>query len=456
MRLNILPSRVSVWALAALALGCAIALVARVPLGAMVNGASVLALAMLAVVIVDLAWTLAAWKRAPLQWQRRLPAAFAIGVPRTLTGSLVNEGDRAWRVALFDHVDPSLDVDGLPQRLNVPAKARLDIQYQVTPRRRGPVRFAPADLRVRTILGTFELLLTAGASESLRVYPNFAAVARYAWLASDNRLAEIGIKAAPQRGAGTDFKQLAEYRPGDPIRHIDWKATLRHRRPIVREYQDERDQTVLFLLDCGRRMRADEGSAARGGSHFDEALNALMLLAHVALKEGDAVGAMTFGTDPADARHFAPRKGHASLNALIAAIYDIEPRATHSDYLTAAADLMRVQRKRALVVVLTNFRDEDSAEIEPALRLLRSKHLVLLASLRERVLREMAEQPLGGGVSGDAKAVEIAGAHLFAQARRDAFARLATRDGLLIDVEPAHLPAQLVNRYRAVKRAGLL
>jgi uncharacterized protein (DUF58 family) len=465
MRLNVLPSRASVWVLAALALGCATLLVARVSLAAMVTGVSVLASLLLAVAVIDVAWSFAAWQRAPLQWQRRLPAAFAIGVPRTLTGALVNEGTRAWRLALFDHVDPSLDVEGLPQTLRVPAQARLEIAYQVTPRRRGEVHFAPADLRVRTILGTFELLLNAGPSESLRVYPNFAAVARYAWLASDNRLAEIGIKTAPPRGAGTDFKQLADYKPGDSIRHIDWKATLRHKRAIVREYQDERDQTVLFLLDCGRRMRADEGAAARrGGSHFDEALNALMLLAHVALKEGDAVGAMTFGTDAADARHFAPRKGHASLNALIAALYDIEPRAAHSDYLTAAAELMRVQRKRALIVVLTNFRDEDSAEIEPALRLLRSKHLVLLASLRERVLRELAEQPLvrgaggkaNGELSNDIRAIEIAGAHLFAQSRRDAFARLAIRDGLLIDVEPAQLPAQLVNRYRAVKRAGLL
>ncbi|MEP7101594.1 MAG: DUF58 domain-containing protein, partial [Burkholderiales bacterium] len=215
MRLNILPSRASVWALAALALACAIALVARVPLAAMVTGVSVLAALMLAVAIVDVAWSFVAWKRAPLQWQRRLPAAFAIGVPRTLTGALVNEGTRAWHVALFDHVDASLDFDGLPQRLRVPAKAKLEIEYQVTPRRRGPVRFAPADLRVRTILGSCELLLSAGVSESLRVYPNFAAVARYAWLASDNRLAEIGIKAAPQRGAGTDFKQLAEYKAGD-------------------------------------------------------------------------------------------------------------------------------------------------------------------------------------------------------------------------------------------------
>ena len=91
-------------------------------------------------------------------------------------------------------------------------------------------------------------------------------------------------------------------------------------------------------------------------------------------------------------------------------------------------------------------------ELEPALRLLRTRHLVLLASLRERVLREIAEQPLRG----DAQAIEVAGAHLFAQARADAFARLAARDALLVDVEPARLPAELVNRYRAVKRAGLL
>jgi uncharacterized protein (DUF58 family) len=460
MRLNFLPSRVSVWTLAGLSVACAVALVAGAPLRATAQAAAGLALCLLLFALADLAWSQAAWRRAPLRWQRRLPAAFAIGVPRSLGGTLINEGDQAWRVALFDRVDPSIDFDGLPRALRVPPRARLELQYELTPRRRGPVTFEPADLRVRTRLGSAEMLLRVGEAQSLRVYPNFAAVARYAWLAGDHRLAEIGIKIAPQRGAGTDFKQLAEYKAGDSIRHIDWKATLRHRRAIVREYQDERDQTVLFLLDCGRRMRADEAGATRGaGSHFDEALNALMLLAHVALKEGDAVGAITFGTDPADARSFAPRKGSASLNALIAALYDIEPRATHSDYLEAAAHLMRVAPKRALVVVLTNFRDEDSAEIEPALRLMRSRHLVLLASLRERVLRELAEQPQGDAtrnVNHATQAIEIAGAHLFAQSRDDAFKRLATRDGLLIDVEPEQLPGQLVSRYRAIKRAGML
>jgi uncharacterized protein (DUF58 family) len=107
-------------------------------------------------------------------------------------------------------------------------------------------------------------------------------------------LAEIGIKSYPQRGHGTAFKQLADYRPGDPIRDVDWKASMRHGRPIVREYEDERDQRIVFMLDCGRRMRADEGAASGRLGHFDAALDALMLMAWVALKEGDAVGAVTF------------------------------------------------------------------------------------------------------------------------------------------------------------------
>ncbi|MEP7295471.1 MAG: DUF58 domain-containing protein, partial [Burkholderiales bacterium] len=195
MRLRVIPSRASVWTLAALALACAIALVMRVPLAEVARLAGIVAALLLGVALIDIGWSAWRWRQVPLQWQRQLPAAFAIGVPRTLSGTLVNDGPQRWRVALFDQVDASFDFEGLPQTLSVPAHARTMIHYQVTPRRRGPVRFEPANLRVRTRLGTAELLLNAGETETLHVYPNFAAVARYAWLASDNRLAEIGIKA---------------------------------------------------------------------------------------------------------------------------------------------------------------------------------------------------------------------------------------------------------------------
>jgi uncharacterized protein (DUF58 family) len=285
-----------------------------------------------------------------------------------------------------------------------------------------------------------------------RVYPDFAQIARYAWLSGDRRLQEIGIKTYQQRGEGTDFKQLAEYRHGDPVRHIDWKATLRLRKPVIREFQDERDQCVLMLIDCGRRMRADDRVNGIGTAHFDQVLNAVMLLSYVALKHGDAVGAMTFGTPAHERRSFTPHKGTQALNGLMSELYAVQPSPTHSDYVTAAQEVLRRQTKRALVVVITNFRDEDSDELGQALRLLRSRHLVLLASLRERIVGELMAQPLARGNA----TLDIASAHMYEQSRRTAFTRLAARDALMVDAEPERLGIELVNRYHAAKRAGMI
>jgi uncharacterized protein (DUF58 family) len=131
-------------------------------------------------------------------------------------------------------------------------------------------------------------------------------------------------------------------------------------------------------------------------------------------------------------------------------LYAVQPTATHSDYVAAAQRLLVRHPRRALVVVITNFRDEDSRELDQALLLLRSRHLVLLASLREQVVRELIGQPISGG---DAT-IEIASAHLYDQSRRDAFLRLSARDALMVDAEPDQLGVELVNRYHAVKRAG--
>ena len=225
--------------------------------------------------------------------------------------TLAHEGPRPWRLELFDHVPATMTQRLLPASVVLPAASKLDVRYEITPTQRGKVVFEPAAIRVRSRLGLADLQLRVGAAQSVQVYPNFAALARYAWLAGDRRLAEIGIKSYAARGAGTDFKQLGEYVPGMPTRHIDWNASLRHRRAVVREFQDDRDQSVMFLLDCGRRMRADERSGT-DGSHFDQALNAAMLLAYVALKDGDAVGAMTFGHDAVAAAPLRAGQGHGA------------------------------------------------------------------------------------------------------------------------------------------------
>jgi uncharacterized protein (DUF58 family) len=452
MRIHVIPGRSAILALAAGTAGVLLALIAGMSVSTTAWIATAGTLILLALAAADYRTTRHAWQRASPRMTRRLPAALAIGAKREVQVTIDADGSDGWRVELYDHADPSLLTEGLPAKITVAGGKRVDLSYKVIPSRRGEVVFGAADVRVRSRLGLCELLERLGTGESRRVYPDFAQVARYAWLAGDRRLAEIGIKTYQRRGEGTDFKQLSEYRVGDSVRRIDWKATLRFDKPIVREFQDERDQCVMVLVDCGRRMRADDRQDGIGNAHFDQVLNAIMLLAYVALKQGDAVGAMTFGTPVGAERYFAPRKGVHALNALMGELYAVQPTPTHSDYIAAAKGLLRRHGKRSLVIVVTNFRDEDSSELGNALKLMRSRHLVLLASLRERIVREMAHQPL---VSASAS-LEVASAHLYEQSRRDAFNRLAAHDALMVDAEPQRLGLELVNRYHAVKGAGLI
>ena len=452
MRLGLRPGRRTAHLLGGAVVVVLLLLISGLP----IERAALLAwvfLALLCAALVFDAWTSKrAWRNTPARLTRKLPAAFAIGARRDVTLQLELAGTRGWRCEVHDHADATLLTTGLPLAIELVPDKIVEVAYSVVPLARGPVTFEPAHLRVRSRLGLCELLERAGPAEVRRVYPDFAQIARYAWLAGDRRLQEIGIKVYQQRGEGTDFKQLSEYRHGDPVRHIDWKATMRLRKPVIREFQDERDQLVLILVDCGRRMRADDRVAGIGGAHFDQVLNAVMLLSYVALKHGDAVGAMTFGTPPSQARSFAPQKGTHALNGLMSELYAVQPTPTHSDYVSAAQEVLRRQHKRALIVVVTNFRDEDSDELGQALRLLRSRHLVLLASLRERIVGELLAQPVSRG---DA-VIDIASAHMYEQSRRDAFNRLAGRDALMVDAEPDRLGIELVNRYHAAKGAGLI
>jgi uncharacterized protein (DUF58 family) len=452
MRLRAIPGRAGIGAVATCGVTVLAALVAGVPMtsGAWLAGTAggILALA----AVGDLVFSHRAWRRSPPRMTRWLPAAFAIGVKRLVRVTIEHDGALAWRCRFYDYADPTLVTDGLPVSVTIAPRSLLETAYTVVPSRRGDVTFAAADVRVRSRLGLWELIARVGAADTCRVYPDFAQVQRYAWLAGDRRLQEIGIKTFQQRGEGTDFKELSEYRVGDAVRHIDWRATLRLGKPIVRRFQDERDQCVMLLVDCGRRMRADDRQPGIASGHFDQVLNAVMLLGYVALKQGDAVGAMTFGTPAGAARAFAPRRGVQALNALMGEMFSVQPTPTHSDYVTAAHTLLGRLRKRALVVLITNFRDEDSPELKQAINLLRSRHLVLVASLRERIVAELIAQPL---VDGEA-AVDVASAHMYEQSRRDAFNRLALRGLVMVDAEPDRLGVELVNRYHALKRQGII
>jgi len=284
-----------------------------------------------------------------------------------------------------------------------------------------------------------------GESTTTRIYPNFAALTKFALLATDNRLSQIGVLQRRRRGEGLDFHQLREYREGDAQRQIDWKATVRMGKLVSREYQDERDQQIVLLIDCGRRMGAQDGELA----HFDYVLNAALLLAYVSLRQGDAVGFLTMS---GAARWLAPRKSGATVNLILNRVYDLHPTLQTTDYYSAALELIKRVRKRALVVILSNLRDEDDDTLAPALRLLQSRHLVLFASLREQIL----SRALAARVDTFDRALTHAATAEYLQKRELAFRRLERGGAVCVDVEPDQLPIALVNRYIDIKRSGRL
>jgi uncharacterized protein (DUF58 family) len=411
-----------------------------------------IALALLACVGIDIRLSVTEWREAPLTLSRHLPHAFAVGAPVSVSVSIANPGRTRRHGRYFELTDPSLHIPAMPLPFAVAPGESETLRFDLTPTARGMKFFAAGQILLRSSLGLLDWNLRIGTLDSRRVFPDFKRQAAFAWLATDRRLSELGIKSVRRRGAGTDFDQLTEYHPGDPIRHIDWKATLKYGRPITRSFQDDRDQSVMFLLDCGRRMRADDTQFGIGASHFDQSLDALMLLTFVALKNGDAVGAMTFGTPPGKEKRFAPRKGRQTLNALMAELGDVEPSPTFSDYMIAAADLIRCQRKRGLVVLITNCRDEDAVELAAGLNLLRTRHRVVLANLREQIVGQITAQPLSRTES----VLEVAAALEYEQRRRDMHKQLAADGIMLIDCEPRSLGVELVNRYTLLKRTGAI
>ncbi|MEO7727813.1 MAG: DUF58 domain-containing protein, partial [Burkholderiales bacterium] len=357
--------------------------------------------------------------RAPMAvtLTREVAGSLPIGVASEVRLKIANQGTRTLALEVYDHHPAKALVEGLPLALALPAGRSAQVRYRFTPLQRGDMRFSGCDVRVASPLRLWEYKRFFAVDSAVRIYPNFAAIMRYTLLATDNRLSQIGILQRRRRGEGLDFHQLREYREGDSQRQIDWNATSRARKLISREYRDERDQQIVFLIDCGRRMSATDADATHL-THFDHVLNAALLLGYVSLRQGDAVGYMTFAT--AAPRFSAPRKSGATVNLLLNGLYDIQPGLMAPDYYLAAVALSTRVKRRAFVIVLSNLRDEDDDVLAPALRLLRERHLVLFASLREPSLDEALTRP----VNSLDTALTHAAAQDYLQARARAMKRI--------------------------------
>ncbi|CAE6945806.1 putative CONSERVED MEMBRANE PROTEIN [Ectopseudomonas oleovorans] len=402
-----------------------------------------LALALSAIAIIDGFWLR---QRPSPRLQRELPGNLPLGRWSEVQLTAHHDFTQALEIEVFDHVPEGMAFEHLPQRISLHPGQQTRVSYRLKPLVRGHFHFARCELLLPSPLRLWQARRVLQLEGESRVYPDFARLYGAQLKAVDDWLSQLGVRQRPRRGLGLEFHQLREFRDGDTLRQIDWKATARKRTPIAREYQDERDQQIVFLLDCGRRMRSQDDEL----SHFDHALNACLLLSYVALRQGDAVGLATFASQ--QPRYLAPVKGPAQLNVLLNAVYDLETSQLPADFSAAADLLLARQRRRSLVVVVTNLRDEDDHELLAAVRRLSRQHRVLIASLREEALDRLRQTP----VEQFDQAIAYCGTLDYLNARADLHERLAAHDVPVLDARPGELGPELVSSYLAWKKAGAL
>lgn len=385
------------------------------------------------------------YRRAIPEVERNIHTSIPLGVKRTVSLKLSNPAKSPCTFDVIDHLPNEFEAIGLPLNLSLDRAETAEVRYQLVAKARGKFNFVGVQFHLYSNWGLWERDCRVLLDSEVHVYPNFSAIPHLNLLATDNQLSQLGIIKKPRRGQGQDFHQLREYREGDSIRQIDWKATSRIRKVISREYQDERDQEVIFLLDCGHRMRAMDDEL----SHFDHTLNALLMLSYVALRQGDAVGLSTFGGSN---RWISPKKGYYTIQRLLNTTYDLQPGTAAPDYTQAASDLLVRHKKRALIILLSNVRDEDSAELQAAVRLLKRRHLVLLASLREQRLDDVLKS-LPKDID---TALRTSATHHYLQQRKMAFDSLVSQGVIAVDVAPQKLGVSLINSYLNIKSSGKL
>lgn len=358
---------------------------------------------------------------------------------------LRNRSTRPLRFDLHDLHPATFAVQGLPSAIRLPAGRSTQITYRLCASERGDFEIPACEIALRSPLGLWVAHRRLDLPTTLKVFPDLRRISRNLTPATRDRLARAGAHRRPRRGEGGEFHQLRDYRQGDGLRRIDWKASARVRRLIARDYEDEQDQQLVFLLDTGRRMRHRDAAHA----HLDEALDALLPTAFVALRHGDAVGLMTYGGP----RHWlAPRSESRTMSRLLEQVYALQPSLEVADPLEAARALLQRLPRRALVVMITNSRNEDQPELEQAARLLRRRHLLVIADLRETALDRSLEAEIKD-LSG---ALRFHAVQDWLEQRSRHQARLRHLGVEILDVLPAQLPGALIERYRAIKHAGRL
>jgi uncharacterized protein (DUF58 family) len=381
-----------------------------------------------------------------LHVKREIPSSLAQGEPVHVKLFIQRTGHiLPYSFKLYDLYPSSMSTDVFPAK---PGKNSLVYEYVLIPNERGKWHFSGTEIMLGSLLHFWRLRITHDVISRGRTYPNFKKMARGIDLKGNPQKGEI--KQIRKRGLGLEFESLRDYQEGDSIRSVDWRATSRNRqldgspKLIVRNYQEEQDQQILFIIDSGYRLPDDQ---------FDSALEATLLLSYVALKHGDSVAAASFG---ARDLWIPPRKGIKAYTGLMNNLYDLHSAPVPSAPFSAIENTLNRLHRRSFIILISNFRDEDGESLSWILPQINKRHLLLMVSFREINAETLAFPDADSVLKTDEDVLQTAAAYSYLANRRRLYKKWEHSGLLVLETSPAHVSSALINKYLSVKKSGKL
>lgn len=353
-------------------------------------------------------------------------------------------GDRVRHVTLRDEPPPSFEVsDRSTFVLPINSSHREShAAYHVKPASKGDFTFGDIYVRYEGQFGLIQRVAKVDAKVSVKVYPNLVETAKYDMLARKGRLLQVGIRNIRVRGGGSEFESLREYVAGDEYRKIDWSATARRNKLISRQYQAEKAQNVVLVIDAGRTMLQKVGQMSK----LDYVINTALMLAYVACTSDDKVGLLVFDGDVRT--YIPPAKGKEQVYRLLDALYNVDAEMVESNYTAAFGELASRWRRRSLVVLFTDMTDTDSsAELIGAIPILDKLHRTVCVTVSDPEITNSAKAlpDVASDVYRKAVSTQVL------QERRQAITMLKRRGIWTIDSPPTQLSSELINHYLTLK-----
>ena len=399
---------------------------------------------------------------ARIEVSREMNSKFSLGAENGVTLRVVNRSRYRIRLRLKDDFPPTFQFNRVIHEVYIGAATQELLTYQLTPLRRGVYHFADIHIQCWGILGLIIRQRRVEAAAEVKVYPNLHAIRQYELLARRGMLSQLGLKNSRQFGEGTEFERLRDYAPDDDTRRVDWKATSRRQKPIVREFETERSQDVVIMMDAGRLMASPvltepnedgtedtfrtESRQQQTMIKLDYAINTTLMTTYVSTLKGDKVGLIAF-SDTVH-RYLDPKPGKKQFLAMLEATYSLQVHPVEPDFGTAFKYLASKQRKRALVILFTDILDKDAAEgfVRYAAKLARH-HLIACVTLTDSSIVALATQKLTDSNIVYQKAI----AEKLLQ-EKQATLQILRRGGIIAVDVPAHqLTMTVVNKYLELK-----